>query len=665
MDSEGLDAILMAAKCNDEDGIEGGSNDMEFLPSEGECQPDQNRLPFQVNWQAKIAENECCAFTERTLKQSYKLNGGCASYTGEGSMDGTGTTLGSHGLFKLASELKILGNGNTVTDLGSGTGVFLTHLALFDGCKCIGVEIIDARVERSILQLRLLEANFNQTNVYFCRGDILDLKTLSTDVVYAFNKEFPTDVQMYIVALLTAPNCVVKYAILFEGIDLEADSIDSATKWEAMRDDTGKRIVYKMPLMISKHVYQCHFYRRMTVLQEGTCATTDSMLRTAWGLVNDPVARRVAVDVVYKTHIDVITSPGRCESTREDDCENSSSDADDESYDSISEAEEEDYEQTHNKVATTTTKTLDLECKTCKLVWTVVRANYNEPLSGRECKACEGTKHSAGTSKAHSLVTTMSTRVKKDDTSGTSANDDVMTFFKGQGKVRFLVHESHVCDDTKDPIGTALTQPITAYFLNPKSRIVSSKEGLRAMANFTQVSKSNGCFTSGVSIDSVDFLCPISIKRIAGSCYPLDQFKCLPRKWFDEYGIAYVAGFRVSSDKRVQPLCIEFDEVTGRAIGVGAMVSTASAFVENIRVKGDHRHLEVSHDIPEEMLLFMVSHLTSDFGIFKGISCCEYVTLLKSILYYLKILSYNVLFILNGRWVTICASNAGASYGKN
>jgi len=637
---ERVDAIVDAAEFSNEGDNEGGSEDMEVFPPEGEtndtgCQPEKTRLPFQVKWQAKIAENECCVFTEHTLKQSYKNNGGCASHTGEGSMDGTGTTLGSHGLFKLASELNILGNGTTVTDLGSGTGVFLTHLALFDGCKCIGIEIIGARVERSILQLRSLEAIFNQTNVYFCLGDILELKVLSTDVVYAFNKEFPADVQSYIVALLTASNCVVKYAIFFEGIDLEAMSVDSATKWEAIRDKEGKRVTYKMPLMISKHVYQCHFYRRMTELIEGTCAITDPMLRTAWGLVNNPEERRLAVEAVFNKHVDITTIPGCTEDNGEDnregnreddgDGDESSDSNDDERYESNSEADERDKEQTRKQIAevAASSTTLDIECRSCKAVWTVVRANYNEALAGRECKACERAKHPTGTSKAPSLTNVMSTRVKKDGASSTSANDEVMTFFKGKGKARFLVHDSHVCDEAKDPIGTALTQPITAYFLNPKSRIVTAKEGLRAMANFTQVSKSYGCFASGVSIDSVDFLCPISIKRKTDCSFPLDQFKCLPRKWFDDNGTAYIAGLRITSDKKVQPLCIEFDESSGRAIGVGAMVSTASAFVENIRVKKEHRFLEVSHDIPEEILLFMVSNLTSDFGIFKGITCCR------------------------------------------
>ena len=96
------------------------------------------------------------------------------------------------------------------------------------------------------------------------------------------------------------------------------------------------------------------------------------------------------------------------------------------------------------------------------------------------------------------------------------------------------------------------------------------------------------------------------------------MFKSIPRKWFDNDGTAYIAGFRVLSDKKIQLLLIEFEERSGRAVGVGVMVSTASSFVENIRTKSNHRHLVVSYELPEEMLLFMISHLTSDYRVFKG-----------------------------------------------
>ena len=125
------------------------------------------RLAFQVKWQAKISENYCCSHTEKYLKKSQRDFGGCASHTGEGSMDGTGTTLTTHSLFLKASEMKIIGNGTTVTDLGSGLGLFLTHLALYDACKCISIEIVEQRCERSILELRNLGVLFNQANVNF------------------------------------------------------------------------------------------------------------------------------------------------------------------------------------------------------------------------------------------------------------------------------------------------------------------------------------------------------------------------------------------------------------------------------------------------------------------------------------------------------------------
>ena len=60
-------------------------------------------------------------------------------------------------------------------------------------------------------------------------------------------------------------------------------------------------------------------------------------------------------------------------------------------------------------------------------------------------------------------------------------------------------------------------------------------------------------------------------------------------------------------------MCLVFNS-SGHVIGIEAMVSTASVLVENLR-RGEYKLLRISQKLPEEMLLLMVIHLTSDTNV--------------------------------------------------
>ena len=96
-----------------------------------------------------------------------------------------------------------------------------------------------------------------------------------------------------------------------------------------------------------------------------------------------------------------------------------------------------------------------------------------------------------------------------------------------------------------------------------------------------------------------------------------DPFRSIPKKFFDRNGTAWIVGFRVDSQKKVNPLFIEFKD-NNRAIGLGVMVSTASTLIENLKKSGDYKKFDASCEVPEEMLLLMVAYLTRDSSAIKG-----------------------------------------------
>jgi hypothetical protein len=130
--------------------------------SKGVTEQQDDINPFGSSWQARIKENTCCVETEKYLKKSYKINGGAQANLGDAGLDGTGTTLAVHTLLESLRKVGAISSGTSITDLGSGTGVWLMHAALFCEGKCIGIELSNARVSTSLIDLR------NITNAVCC-----------------------------------------------------------------------------------------------------------------------------------------------------------------------------------------------------------------------------------------------------------------------------------------------------------------------------------------------------------------------------------------------------------------------------------------------------------------------------------------------------------------
>lgn len=96
----------------------------------------------------------CCAFSDTVSRRSFTRNGGC-QVPGEGSMDGTGTSFDTHRLLDLlfreahARNIRL----DSVIDVGSGTGAFLTHLCNYTDISGVGFDVVASRVRSAIMDL--------------------------------------------------------------------------------------------------------------------------------------------------------------------------------------------------------------------------------------------------------------------------------------------------------------------------------------------------------------------------------------------------------------------------------------------------------------------------------------------------------------------------------
>ena len=205
-------------------------------------------------------------------------------------------------LLKKLKELNILVKGKTVTDLGSGTGIFITHVALFEDVQCIGIEQIENRFVSSVVELRNLSDLFDSTNVYFAHLDILRLTNLNTDIVYAFNSVFTNTVNDHIIGLLTKEDCIVKHVVLYTKIDLEDESKGKKTEWRAMKAENGDVIKIKMSLMLGSQSFTCKIYERVTAFDRNIGTTIDPLLKDAWTIAGDPSARHAACEILYDSY---------------------------------------------------------------------------------------------------------------------------------------------------------------------------------------------------------------------------------------------------------------------------------------------------------------------------------------------------------------------------
>jgi len=145
----------------------------DIVQSVNDCEESNKKADYH-NWRDNLKKIPCCHYVETVLKSYYKRNGG-SGVTGEGGTDGTGSVYQTHQLLTLLKTLRILVENCSFTDLGSGSGLLLTHVALFDnlGIKCIGVECIKSRVTDSIIQLRKLDSDqFDNANVYLQMPDV-------------------------------------------------------------------------------------------------------------------------------------------------------------------------------------------------------------------------------------------------------------------------------------------------------------------------------------------------------------------------------------------------------------------------------------------------------------------------------------------------------------
>ena len=119
-------------------------------------------------------------------------------------------------------------------------------------------------------------------------------------------------------------------------------------------------------------------------------------------------------------------------------------------------------------------------------------------------------------------------------------------------------------------------------------------------------------------MNGVQILYPLFLRLV--SAIPSDSLKAIDERFFgtDREGIvtAVMIGLRVSSNKQVHPIFIEY--IDGCAVGIAVARSTASEFVNDLKLHGGTKHLEVSHDIDDVLLIQIHNYLTNSAGIFKG-----------------------------------------------
>ena len=566
---------------------------------------EQDKDEDQISWQTVIAKNPCCQYVEKHLKKQYKQAGGIQGYTGEGSMDGTGTSLSTHKLLQLLSDLSILGSGTTVLDLGSGSGLFATHLSLFDDIKCIGIEIVKKRLEYSILGLGHLNENFEKTKVFFCEGNILKLNDIFVDVVYAFNKEFPTQVSKHIVTLLTKAHCPVKYAIFYDGVDLELESVNAKTKWNAIRvndSDSGARISHSMHLMIAPHTFSCNIYKRVTPLIEGVEPTIDPLLRRAWNLVNDPSARLGAYKEVSNRYL------------------NSSHHDSDEPQPTLITCENCDFEWIGNVGDHPLCHECENDGGSSQSQCSQSQSSQSQSSqslrlqsqsSKSQCSQSQSSQSQSSQSVRFQPQNLQSQVTRLQASKATTGPDEITQFFVADKY--YAVNDSHSHDVDRDHLGQAVGRAGHALFLDKRSRLVNSSKRLSMIAIIEHTVKFNGTFINGIIVDGVQLLAPMSISRKPEVTLGFDNFKSIKAKYFDLSGSAWIAGFRVNTDKSVHPLMLVFNQL-GHVISIEAMVSTASEFVKNLKL-GEYQHLLIKQQVPEEVLFLMYTTLTSDLNV--------------------------------------------------
>ena len=368
---------------------------------EQEGSTDSNMDPYKM-WRKDYKDITCCNYVETVCKPSYRQNGG-TQITGEGGLDGTGSTYLTHLLLNKLKELNILVKGKTVTDLGSGTGVFLTHVALFEEVKCIGIEQIQTRYVSSIIELRNLGTLFGKANLYFENLDILHLTNLGTDIVYAFNSVFTNPTNDHIIDLLTKKDCTVKHVILYSTIDLEDSSKGKDTEWRAMVDEDGEKIKMKMSLMLGTQTFTCKIYERITLIDSSVEATIDPRLVGAWALAGNSDDRRSACETVFDALIGLGTTHTDGSSHQDD---------------------EHEVEGTFEQSELGYKGTFTLKCTRCQVVW----CDESEPMAPIVCRNCDRKATSTSVSNIGS-----SNALFRSARSREPAGADTMTvFFNGE-----------------------------------------------------------------------------------------------------------------------------------------------------------------------------------------------------------------------------------------
>ena len=169
-------------------------------------------------------------------------------------------------------------------------------------------------------------------------------------------------------------------------------------------------------------------------------------------------------------------------------------------------------------------------------------------------------------------------------------------------------------------MGISTSTPSNCYFLNERSILVCMRPGLQAIAASKQMTKSGGVFVSGFSIDNVSLLAPMSFTRRPTNTQDvaLDLFRSIPKRFFDANQTAWLVGFRVGSDKKVNPVFLDFDDGTKRCIGIAIMVSSAMMLFDNLRKTGDFAKLDTSQAVPDPFLHLMLSFLSSPDCLIRG-----------------------------------------------
>ena len=169
-------------------------------------------------------------------------------------------------------------------------------------------------------------------------------------------------------------------------------------------------------------------------------------------------------------------------------------------------------------------------------------------------------------------------------------------------------------------MGLATSSTSNCYFLNERSLPVCSRSGLQTLATSKQTTKSGGVYVNGYSHENISLLSPMSFTRKPTNTQDvsLDLFRSIPKRFFDVNQTAFLIGFRVGSDKKVNPLFLDYDDNTKRCIGIVTMVSSASTLIDNLRKTGDFLKLDTSHAVPDAILSLTLAFLSSPDCLIRG-----------------------------------------------